>query len=592
MPVRRGTSRVRPTLVALGLATAVFAGVAVTGSSLIGAQRADAAVSAPEVTCTTPEQTFDTGYDPDTGTVIANGSTDLHWQAASAGNLNGVIKYPTSTTTWSDAIVGNSAPSSWVTSPYADANWIHYEPNGVTSVTADWYYRLQFSLDSDVDPSNLSLALNFLADNNVAEIWVNDVPQSGLTPGIPQSTSNPYFSSGFTAGAEAATVLNHDWQTGANEVVVQIQSGAPYEGFDADARYQTVLCPTPGVSASDATATPGVYSAGQHITYTVTVTNTGNDALNDIAVENRDFSGAGAEPQWTCPSTISIGSSATCTGTYTVVPGDLVAAKIGNTPVVTAVGQAIDVTSTADALSTTVSPIDVTIDGGATATTTVVAPTITGTSNVSAGSTITVSVDGQSLSTTLAANGTWSVTPAPLAFGTYTVDVTADGINGATATATQSLVVSPIDVTIDGGTTTTTTDATPKVSGTTNASAGSTVTVTVGGQTLTTTVGADGTWSVIPAALVPDTYAVDVEIVDAGGASANATQSLVITAAAAPGLPASDDPGTGTLAFTGSDVAPVAGVSLLLLIAGGVVLLVRRRRRRSASVNQAPTHRS
>ena len=58
----------------------------------------------------------------------------------------------------------------------------------------------------------------------------------------------------------------------------------------------------------------------------------------------------------------------------------------------------------------TVSPV-VAISGGATATTSDLDPTITGTSDAAPGTTVTVSIAGQTMTTLLQANGTWNATP-------------------------------------------------------------------------------------------------------------------------------------------------------------------------------------
>ncbi|MFI5428220.1 ice-binding family protein [Aeromicrobium sp. UC242_57] len=81
-------------------------------------------------------------------------------------------------------------------------------------------------------------------------------------------------------------------------------------------------------------------------------------------------------------------------------------------------------------------------------------------------------------------------------------------------------------VTFADGATHLTKDPTPTISGTSNAVAGRTVTVTVDGQTLTAPVLSDGTWSVTAAALAAGVYTVVAKVRDAAGNAGFASQQL------------------------------------------------------------------
>jgi hypothetical protein len=86
----------------------------------------------------------------------------------------------------------------------------------------------------------------------------------------------------------------------------------------------------------------------------------------------------------------------------------------------------------------------------------------------------------------------------------------------------------PPTVTFDGGAQATTKDITPTVTGTTSASPGRTVTVTIDHQTLITTVGQGGAWSVTAAELIGGTYAVKASVRDLAGNAGSATQTLSV----------------------------------------------------------------
>ncbi|MCS5733501.1 ice-binding family protein [Herbiconiux daphne] len=102
-----------------------------------------------------------------------------------------------------------------------------------------------------------------------------------------------------------------------------------------------------------------------------------------------------------------------------------------------------------------------------------------------------------------------------------------DAVTLASNTVRFTLALPP-SVIITGGPVAVTQDTTPTISGTTNAAAGSLVSVTIGGQVLLTAVSAVGTWSVTAAALPAGTYSVTAKVRDADGNGGAATQSLTI----------------------------------------------------------------
>ncbi|WP_370972126.1 Ig-like domain-containing protein [Enterobacter wuhouensis] len=133
--------------------------------------------------------------------------------------------------------------------------------------------------------------------------------------------------------------------------------------------------------------------------------------------------------------------------------------------------------------------------------------TISGTTTAEQGQTVTVSFNGHSYQATVAANGTWSVfVPGRdflgLSDGDYTITASVNDKAGNPGSATH-------DVTLNGDVPTITINTfaqddivnaaehgTPlTVSGTTDAPAGQTVTITLNGKTYAATVQNDGTWS-------------------------------------------------------------------------------------------------
>ncbi|WP_218189570.1 Ig-like domain-containing protein, partial [Pseudomonas sp. PA15(2017)] len=165
-------------------------------------------------------------------------------------------------------------------------------------------------------------------------------------------------------------------------------------------------------------------------------------------------------------------------------------------------------------------------------------PTIVGTTDAPVGSIVTLTItQGTTVLTTTAtvvAGGTYSAdVPASLVEGPYSVDAKVTDAAGNTGSATDNGAIditAPV-ITVDAPAITN--DTTPTIVGTTDASVGSIVTLTItqGTTVLTTTalVVAGGTYSAdVPASLVDGPYSVDAQVTDAAGNTGSATDSGAI----------------------------------------------------------------
>jgi hypothetical protein len=179
------------------------------------------------------------------------------------------------------------------------------------------------------------------------------------------------------------------------------------------------------------------------------------------------------------------------------------------------------------------SPPVVTITGGSSAMTTDTTPTISGTTDVASPAAVIVTVAGQTLTTT-PSGGTWSVTSALLANGTYPVVASVTDGAGNPGSAAQQLTVDTVlpVVTLDGGPSATTNDATPTIAGTSDAAPGTVIHVGVDAQTLTALVQSGGAWNVTPATLADGTRTVTAAVTDPAGNVGTDSQALTVDTAA------------------------------------------------------------
>lgn len=295
---------------------------------------ADPPGTVPTVTCSSDSDIFNTGYNAATGGKLPALSRDANWevtprQAVPSPPL--ATSMPTASVGWRDAFVNNLAPGAWTESPFNNAEWISRERydnarSGISS-TGDYYYRYRFTLDGEVDPSTFAIHLDFHADNTVTEVYVNGVPQSSKTVGLPQNGFSPYNHTGFRANNRAQTTLGHDWQTGANEIVVHIKTSAPAEGFLTQARPVGVCDVDLGVDVDG----PAEVTGGSQITWVLTVRNQGPGASERWTVRD-DVPAAVTGVSTDTPGCTVTGNRVDCAGTKLPPGGERTITITGTAP--------------------------------------------------------------------------------------------------------------------------------------------------------------------------------------------------------------------------------------------------------------------
>ncbi|MFF7294237.1 DUF6923 family protein [Microbacterium sp. NPDC008134] len=100
------------------------------------------------------------------------------------------------------------------------------------------------------------------------------------------------------------------------------------------------------------------FEAGQEIVYSFVVTNTGNVPLNDIEVEDTDFTGTGTLSPVDCPvATLPTGEQTVCTATYTLTQDDVDAGSVTNSAVAGGTPPGDDTPMTSDPSTVTIPSI-------------------------------------------------------------------------------------------------------------------------------------------------------------------------------------------------------------------------------------------
>ncbi|MFT7502380.1 MAG: hypothetical protein ACI91Q_001187 [Gammaproteobacteria bacterium] len=220
--------------------------------------------------------------------------------------------------------------------------------------------------------------------------------------------------------------------------------------------------------------------------------------------------------------------------------------------------------------SLTIDTVAPTVDFGTTENveTTDSTPEISGV-GVQADSTVSVEIDGQTMTTTIGPDGTWTVSPLnPLSAGTHVATATIIDPAGNAAAGTQTFIIVAVLISIDGGTSATTKNTTPTISGTTEAIDGRVMTVQIGTEQTLTSPTASGAWTVDTAHLEDGTHTVTATLSSADGTPGSATQSLTIDTVQPVVVIGNGDPFVETTDSTpdisGGGVGPGSTVSVLI----------------------------
>jgi uncharacterized repeat protein (TIGR01451 family) len=227
--------------------------------------------------------------------------------------------------------LGYTAPQ--VQSPTGPADSGEVEDYPITFVTAAPALSLTKIADrTSTDTVGQITTYTFTA-TNTGNVPINNVtiidPKPGLSPLSCTPTQPANLAPGAVLGCTATRATTQaDLNNGgviANTAIANGSSAAgPVSSPPAIAHVQAQQQPTIAIVKS---ASPNSFTApGQTITYTLTVTNTGNVPLSNTQVTDPKLTGLSCTPAQ--GSTMNPGASKTCTGTYVTTQADV---DFGNT---------------------------------------------------------------------------------------------------------------------------------------------------------------------------------------------------------------------------------------------------------------------
>lgn len=260
------------------------------------------------------------------GGVLANGDSASFTVTASvpAGTTAAVGNTATVTPNEEDPTPGNN--TSTVTSAPAGiavvknaATPVDVNENGIVDVGDTIQYTFAVTNSGQVALSGISVD-----DPKVGTVLC---PQPTLAPGASQTC----------AAAAAYVITQADVDNGSVDNTATA-SGTTPDGQTATSSPSTTSTPTTAaaprltVVKSADPADADSYEAGQVITYSFVVTNTGNVPMNDITIVEGSFSGTGQVSDVACPEdSLAAGEQVVCTASYTLTQADVDAGELTNT---------------------------------------------------------------------------------------------------------------------------------------------------------------------------------------------------------------------------------------------------------------------
>ncbi|WP_426626312.1 beta strand repeat-containing protein [Leifsonia sp. McL0607] len=223
--------------------------------------------------------------------------------------------------------VTSTPANSIVTTPSTPALTLTKTANPTTVTAAGQNVVYTFQVSNTGNTTITSIGITETAFTGTGTLPAPTCVVTTLAPGESTQCTTTYTTTAADLGA--ATIDNTAVATG------QDPSASTVTSPDASA----VVTVTPAVAALTLTKTANptsVSAAGDTITYTFHVTNTGNVPINNIAIQEGTFSGTGSLSPITCTITVIAPAGTTdCTATYQATQADIDSGQITNDATVT-----------------------------------------------------------------------------------------------------------------------------------------------------------------------------------------------------------------------------------------------------------------
>ncbi|MFF9564738.1 beta strand repeat-containing protein [Leifsonia sp. NPDC014704] len=244
--------------------------------------------------------------------------------------------------------VTNTAKSTGISLQKIAAPPVDVNGNGITDAGDTIAYSFQVTNVGQTDIETVAIA-----DNKVSTVTCPAGPVAP-TASVTCTADDPYLitAADVTAGAVVNTATATAHPLGSATILTSNPSSTSTPTVAPAPALKLTKSASPSTSAS--------YVAGQLITYSFVVRNTGNVPVDGITIDDSTFTGTGTLSALDCPAgfgTLAPNSEATCNATYTLTQPDVNAGQLSNSATATGVPNGGPATVTT-APSGAVIPID------------------------------------------------------------------------------------------------------------------------------------------------------------------------------------------------------------------------------------------
>ncbi|WP_232516691.1 autotransporter-associated beta strand repeat-containing protein [Thauera sinica] len=248
------------------------------------------AATIPTIGCNSTGYLFNTAYSGNpAGPPKTVGARDTYWEVSREMETSASFDPPTGG--WDDGYVVSQVHPAWTVSPYGNADWISHSADAVVGGTPEspdgrrnYWYRYRFNLDGALDPSQFYMKLNFFADDGVGMVYVNGVEQPNSSYYDVENIGDP-ANQNYAPGSGAYLILDRNWQTGLNEILVRIVDRHSVSAF---------LVQYDGQSSTICTTTVTVNTVSQGGTGGFAYSGTNGVAAHDVITTSAGTAAAGA----------------------------------------------------------------------------------------------------------------------------------------------------------------------------------------------------------------------------------------------------------------------------------------------------------